>query len=242
MKSRPALALLTSIALAPASSLAQFTSDSTVTYSLTWDDVGGGGLLNHNGEINLGESVLFRLSVSFSNQNGTANFSPPVGSYSSGIIRGFAGTIIDIGTTSPYGNGTWDVSHAHGYGVASPWRITGNFGDGTPNANGSQINAVQPGQFPMVPADIITTDPIVNIYSALWTPQNFGFVEFISFSVLADPAGGANPSSVLLDLGDNLVYGPTCPSVFGFTNVRFDIPGPSGLALLCLAAIARRRR
>src|SRR5262245_19085713 len=100
------------------------TTASSMTYSLTWPDIGG----NFDGNIDPGESALIRLTVSFSNQNHTGSFSPNQGPFGSGTIRGFAFSFVDLNGTSDNGgnaNGSWNVDATSGYGVPAPWNLVG---------------------------------------------------------------------------------------------------------------------
>jgi hypothetical protein len=235
----PALATLLPAALA-ATAGAQTTSDSAVTYSLSWSEGPGG---NGDNLIELGETVLFRLTVSFTNQNTIATFTPPQGGFNSGTIRGLASAFIDLNGPGFASQGTWDVAHSHGYGVVSAWDLLNGAGNGVPTSGGSSLTQIQFGQFPPSSAAINATNPVVSVYSALWTPAHYGIQAFVPFQIAADPIAGAQASAVELALTNGLAFPAYCPSNFGSVNVHFDIPSPPALACLIVAApIAARRR
>src|ERR1051326_5245910 len=94
---RPRATVLALLPAAIAAAQSPTTNDSAVTYSLTWQDIGG----VPNGQLDAGESALLHLSVSFSNQNHTGSFTPPQGPFGSGTIQGFAWAFVDqIGRAS----------------------------------------------------------------------------------------------------------------------------------------------
>ena len=228
------------LALAAPAAAQSFTPDSIVSYSLTYDDIGPGGT-NHNGEIEPGEGALLRLTVSFSNQNTVGTFAPPVGPYSSGTIRGFGGAFIDlIGTGGADGN--WDTAPAHGYGVMPPWNIVGPPGNGVPAANGAQLTQVQFGQFVFMPIQVNTTNPISQVFTALWTPSSFAG-RWVTFTVASSAAAGTLHSQVLFETSPTSLAGAYCNANFGSVMINVGIPAPSSLALLAVgAAFAARRR
>ena len=234
--------LLAAAALAPAA-LAQVptTTDTTVTYALTWDDVGPGGGA-HNGDVEPGESVLFRITASFTNQNSVGVFTPPLAGFSSGTIRGLSSAFLDLvgGFTA---QGVWDVSPAHGYGVTPPWNIAGSGGNGVPAAGGTQLTQIQFGQFVAEPALINPTNPIVDVFSALWTPTSFA-VRWETFQLAASAASNGYASAVLFQLSPTQLAAAYCPSNLGSVAVGIGIPAPGSALILTLglAAAARRRR
>ena len=100
MKMR-AIALLAALAgLPPAGALAQvFTNDSHITFGLTWSEATSSGapVPSPNGVLDPGEFALITVTpVSFTNQFGIANFSPPIGTFTSGTIVGFGSGFFDL--------------------------------------------------------------------------------------------------------------------------------------------------
>ena len=81
MRTRAILALTAAAGLAGiANAQSQsVTSDSTISVSLSAVEAPGG---NGNGTIEQGESVLFTMNVSFTNQNTVGSFTPSIGTFS----------------------------------------------------------------------------------------------------------------------------------------------------------------
>jgi hypothetical protein len=224
-----------------ASALAQTTADTTVTYSLSWRECNSNGtpVPAPNGMLEPGESVLFRMSVSFTNQNGVATFTPPAGTFSSGTLRGFGFGFLDLVGIGPQTTGSWNLSAAHGLGVHPDWNLVGPSGSGTPTANGSQVLNIQFGQFHASPASIVGTNPIVDIYKAVWTPASYVIAER-EFHLRGALAAAGSHSVVLLELGPTLLAGVSAPANFG--SVVIPLPAPATLPLLAIAALFRRSR
>lgn len=217
------------------------TTDSTVTYALSWQECNPDGtpVPTPNGLLQPGESVLFRMSVSFTNQNGLANFSPPIGTFSSGTIRGFGAGFLDLIGTGPATDGSWNLSAANGLGVHPSWDLVGPGGWGTPSSNGSQLQAIQFGQFPASPASILGTNPIADIFRAVWTPSSYIAVERRFELHGAALTSGTGHTSVMLQLSPAALTHMNAPGVFG--SVVIPIPAPASLPLLALAALLRQR-
>jgi hypothetical protein len=178
---------------------AQFTTGGTVSYQLTWreSDQNGGTLARSDGILSPGEHALLRLSVSFTGQNTVATFSPAIGTFSSGTIRGFGAGFLDL-QGSNQAQGKWDVDAGHGLGVRPPWDIVGpGLGSGTPAAGGAQLLDLQMGQFPQSSSGINTTNPVQDIWTGIWTPDSYATREVV-FQVL--PAAASNGASSALIL------------------------------------------
>ena len=102
---------------------AQVTQNSTVSFTLSFVDTG-----NNNGIVETGESALITMNVSFTGQNTVGSFAPPIGTFTSGTIRGLGAGFIDLnGTSNGGGNANGDDTG------------TGN-GNGNSNANGGHGN------------------------------------------------------------------------------------------------------
>jgi hypothetical protein len=218
-----------------ATSLAQtVTQGSTVTFSLAWSDING----TPNHILERGESVLFQLSVSFTNQNTVASFTPPVGSLSSGTIRAFGAGFLDLrGVASAAGS--WDLDPAHGYGVDGVWDLVGPAGYGTPQNSGATLIDIQFGQFSPNPF-FNTTNPIPNIWSGLWTPENYA-PRAVSFTLGPGTHSGGFASSVLLRAGTTTAVAAFCPAILGSALIPI-VPAPGSTAILAAAATLAARR
>src|SRR5262245_31876643 len=100
MKSRAILALTAVAGLASAASAQVITQNSTASFTLSFQDTG-----NNNGVVEPGESALITMSVSFTGQNTIGTFSPPIGTFTSGTIRGLGAGFVDLnGTANNGGN------------------------------------------------------------------------------------------------------------------------------------------
>src|SRR2546423_9169720 len=97
MNTRAALAIAAA-GLATAARAQSFTTDSHVIFPLTWMEANSSGTpILPNGILEPGEYALITVSpVSFTNQNGIANFSPAIGTFTSGTILGFGSGFFDL--------------------------------------------------------------------------------------------------------------------------------------------------
>ena len=140
------LAAAISAASLAAAAHAQSTLDSTVTFALSYAEGPGG---NGNGIIEPGESAVLRITVSFTNQNSTASFSPPIGNWNSGTIRGFGLGFIDLHGAANNGGGaqgSWnlDQTGTPAYGTNVSWEVVGDpSGSGTPINSGADLVNIQ---------------------------------------------------------------------------------------------------
>jgi hypothetical protein len=232
---KPAAALAALALVASSASAQPFTPDSTVHFSLTWEEFNGNG----NGDLQEGESALIRLSVAFSDQNSIGSFSPPVGTFSSGTIRGFSAGFVDLLGTGSSGNanGSWNLDNA----VLPEWDLLGPPGYGTPTGGGSNLTNIQFGQFPPGANSINTTNPIHSIWQGIWTPASYT-TRTVTFSLAAAIPSAGHPASVLFRIGSNGIASVFTPFELASVRIPVSVPAPSGLALLALAACARRRR
>jgi hypothetical protein len=229
------LATLLAVVGLAARAPAQVTQGSTVTFSLAWSDING----TPNHILERGESVLLQLSVSFTNQNTVASFTPPVGGFSSGTIRALGAGFVDLRGAAA-ASGTWDVNQSHGYGVIPEWDLVGPGGQGTAQNGGATLADIQFGQFP-VGFPFNTTNPIPNIWSGLWTPESYA-PRAVSFTLGPGTHSGGFASSVLLRAGTTTAVAAFCPATLGSALIPI-VPAPASLAALAIAAaLAVRRR
>jgi hypothetical protein len=216
------------------------TPDSTVAISLTWSEVGADNLPvpNPNGLLEPGERALLRMSESFSNQNTIGHFSPPVGTFSQGTIRGFGTAFLDL-----YGLGgaqrSWNVDTLQGFGVNPMWDLAE--GEGTPSLGGALLTDIQFGQFPL--QFIATQNPVPSIWTGVWTPESFG-ARTVQFGLAGNPAVGRYVTSVILTVNRNFAAVAFCAHELGSVSIPV-VPAPGAAPALCLATAgfsARRRR
>jgi hypothetical protein len=229
-----------------ASAAAQsFTTDSSITMTMSWREATstGGTVPNPDGILEPGESALILIdSVSFTNQGGTANFSPPISTFTSGIVSAFGNGFVEIegsGGTQGLFNNSAPLANSQGtsgFGVRSPWRMSGN---GTVNATG--IANLQFGFFTETPGP---TNPILNMFRLLWTPADYSPRE-AQFAINPAPLAGPAFAAVYLDFGNGLganIYLPSSDVSLGSVSIPIS-PAPPTLALAAAAAtLASRRR
>jgi hypothetical protein len=181
------------LALASGATGQSFTSDSSITFALRWSEHNG----NNNGVLDPGESALLSLDVSFTNQNGLASFTPPLGPFSAGIIRGLGSGYLDFHGSTP-AQGSWNVDPQQGYGVAPDWDTTQN-GEGTPANGGQDLLRIAFAQFDPTPASIITTNPVIAVWRGLWTPSSYE-PRSVTFASARSYAAGPSAGFIALRL------------------------------------------
>jgi hypothetical protein len=236
------------------------TSGVTANLSLSWME-DPAFPHNNDGSLDPGERALFLINLSFSGQNTSVSFTPPLGPFTSGTVLGLGSAYFDIrdttgdasglyngGVTVPASSSTGPNSNntgTSGYGVRGGWRLGGNVANGAPSSNG--FANIGPGQLPTAPEIANTTNPINGVERLGWVPDNFA-VRYEAFSIF--PAAGTNNNVVGLYLSLNggttggAAFIPTSSITFGSVVVPIGIPGPASAALLVAAgtAMARRRR
>jgi hypothetical protein len=228
------LAGWTVLALAGAA-LGQSTIAANIDYSLAWEDTG-----NHNGLLEPGESAVLRM---------TATMTPPVGTVipftggqggPTGTLRAIAWGFIDL-TGAGGTQGSFNLDPAAGYGTNPTWDLAGPSGYGTPNGTG--LTNIQFGQFPSSSSGIMTTNPIVDVWTAAWTPS-FYSARTVTFGTTDGTLPGPGASSFVVikwgPLNGNL-QAAACLSSFGDIQIPI-VPAPSGLALWVLGGFAAGRR
>ncbi len=247
---RITLALSAVSGLCAAAAAQSFTTDSSIDFTLTWREAtsSGGTSPGSNGILDPGEFALITLTTSFTNENGTAGFSPPIGTFTSGTIRGFGTAFLDINGNGNDSRGAFNIDNppanaagTAGFGVRSVWRLVGN---GTVNPASNGIINLQFGQFVASPALARTENPITNVYRFLWVPNSFA-VPFAVFTPAGASIAGNQAGAVYLDfdgaVGASVYVDPSNITYHG-VSIPIDIPSPATLALLGLAAAMRRRR
>ena len=235
MKTRAILALTAVAGLAGAANAqAPATTNSTVTYTFTFDDTG-----NHDGIIQPGESAVITMQAAFSGQNTVGTFQPAVGTFSTGTIRGLGAAFLDLNGTSNNGgnaNGAWNVTDA----VDPAWDLVPVAGWGTSTNGGSNLINLQMGQFPATPSAINTQNPIAGIWHGTWTPASFTN-RTVTFTSVAGSASGGQASSVLFRTSATGLVSAFCLSTQGSINIPVA-PAPASLALLGLGGLVAGRR
>jgi len=219
---KPSLIMLAGLAAAPIAS-AQFTTNSVVIYTLSWreSDAFGGPGGNGNGLVEPGEHALLQLAVSFTNQNTIGSFSPAIGSFTSGTIRGFGVAFLDLHGAGG-AQGAWNVDCSF-LGVDPTWDLIGCSGAGTPAAGGTQLLNLQMGQFPASGAAINPTNPVVAIWRGVWTPAVFSGRD-VEFTLMPAVVSGGLHSALMIRIGTPPPVGVFCDAVFG--SVRIGV-GPA---------------
>jgi hypothetical protein len=214
----------------------QSTTAATLAYSLAWEDTG-----NHDSVLEPGESALLRVTTTMT--PGVNTVIPFTGGQGgpTGTLRGIASGFFDLqgqGGTQ----GTFNLDPSLGYGVDHTWDLVGPGGSGTPNGTGL-IN-IQFGQFPPGSMEVITTNPIVNVWSTLWTPTSYTG-RTVHFGT-ADSSFRNGYSWAIIRWGPLNGNIQAVISLSSFSTVNIPIvPAPSGLVLMGLGgalACARARR
>jgi hypothetical protein len=233
---RRASTILACLGLSASAAAQSFTSGSEITFALHWQDTG-----NHNGILEPGESALLGLDVSFSNQFTVATFSPLIGSFGSGTIRGFGAGFIDLRGDNAAA-GTWDVDQTHGYGVSPDWDLTGGSGNGAPTMGGAVLTDLVFGQTQLGSAPISTRNPIPSIWRGLWTPADYA-ARTVTFGSGGSPAMGNEIAYLLLRLSASSVGSPwVIPQNLNLGTVAIPIvPGSATITLLAAGLLVLRR-
>jgi hypothetical protein len=235
-----ALTALASAALA-ASASAQYTPDSTVSYSLAWSEVDADYLPvpSPNGLLEPGERVLLKLFASFTNPNTIAHFSPPIGTITTGTIRGYGGGFLDLIGSASVGTaaGTWNLDINQGYGLQSPFDAAGEPGFGTPTEGGARVINIEPGQFG---GSIYTANPAL-IWLGVWSPESYQLRQ-VRFRLGRGTIIASGPFSAVMVRFNASLFGPvTCDSNLGSVTIPV-IPAPASLAILVAALPLGARR
>lgn len=219
-----------------------FTTGSTVTYSLGFVEIGG----NTNGTLEPGESALIQISVSFSNQNTTATYTPPTNPPpGSGTIRGFGYGFIDfVGSSNNGGNanGAWNTDFVNpNLGpIADGWDPLGPPGWGTPASGGSELRNIQFGQVPLNTQSILIQNPINLMWQGLWTPSSYA-ARTVTFEMVASASSGGLASSVIFKTGIISASQIKCPSNLASTQIAL-VPAPNASVVAMLLVLNRRKR
>jgi hypothetical protein len=232
--------VLAALAAAGAAHAQSFTLDSTVTFSLRWDELDAAyqPVPNPDGVLEPGERALLRLDVGFTNQNTVAQFAPPIGTYGSGTIRGFGVGWLDL-IGSNRAEGDWNVDFAHGFGVNPKFS---NEYNGTPLNSGATLSDIQMLQL-LTAAPVITANPVLNIWTGVWTPREFD-QRTVDFRVSTNPKSNGLAGGVFVRLSPTIYVSVWCPFEAGSVSISLA-PAPGVLPLLLFgagAAATYRRR
>jgi hypothetical protein len=238
--SRSMLGAVLTVCGLPAAANAQ-QIQATISYQLTFSEVLAGTTTpgNGNGVIEPGEAAHLRL---------TAHMTPAVGTtvpidptmfpgWTAGTLRGIMSIFLDLhGSNDAQG----DWSHLR---IDPVWDLLAGAGNGTPFAGGTQLRNIQAGQFPYSVGIIMTTNPLVDVWQGVWTPQAYD-PRMVVFETVN---GNANPTpfagSALVRTGGVTFLPGTVSN--GFTSIQIPIiPAPStatAVLLGCLLVVRRRR-
>jgi hypothetical protein len=250
MKTRAFVSAVAAMAGLALSANAQVTSQGSVSVSLSFievDAVTGVPVGSPNGVIDPNEAAQLSMNVSFTGFNTVASFSPSIGTFTTGTIRGFGSAILDLNGTANNGgnaNGSWSTDINVGLGLQAPFDAAGEPGFGTPTGGGSHLINVQPGQFPSGASGIATTNPAF-VWTGIWTPGSYAS-RTVTFATA--PGSVVNPGSpfaaLMLRLNASLA-GSASIGLQQFTHGSVNIPvapAPASLALLGLGAMVAGRR
>jgi hypothetical protein len=247
MRTTTRLTLAAAYGLAAHASAQSFTTDSSITMTMSWREATstGGTIPNPDGILEPGEHAMILIdSVSFTNQGGLAQFSPQIGTFTPGTVLGFSlgfldingsgGTVGAFNTSSPLANSTG----TSGFGVRGNYRVEGP----TVNPASDGIINLQFGQFAANPSGINTENPITNMFRMLWTPTSFA-PRTIRFDLAGAVVAGNSVAAVYLDLDHTVgtsVY--VVPANLTLGSVSIPIaPAPPTLALAALSLLLATR-
>jgi hypothetical protein len=246
--SRRAPLALALFAGAPIAVQAQsFTSDLDMTIHMTWREASSsGGLVpNPNGVLDPGEYALISIdSVHFTNVGSVANFSPPIGTFTSGLIEAFGTAYLDLNGS---GGTVGTFNHTAPFGVQSPWRFDG---DGTVNPTSDGIINLHFGQLPTDPGHANTNVPAGGAFRMLWQPASYAS-RTVTFTEVGAAIAGDAIASVYLDL--NGTSGPGSGTIGGAAFLTRDhlhlnginipiAPAPPTAAVAAALLVPLRRR
>ncbi len=212
MKLQSVLALAAMAGLASSASAQFITSPGiTATFSMALTEEASTGNV---GTIEPGERAAIRTNLSFTGQYTRVNFSPAIGSFTSGIIVGLGTCFVNVTSSSAnvgglYNNGVTippsssvgpdaNSGGTSGYGVRQFFRVSGDGSNGTQAPNGF-IN-IQPGQFQSSPSapGVQYTNPITNMDRLQWTPADYS-ARTVNFAVSAAAGAGQLCVGLYLD-------------------------------------------
>jgi hypothetical protein len=233
---------------------AQVTSQGSVSVTFSFTEVDAVSLEHvaaPNGQIDQGESALLQMNCSFTGFNTVATFSPSIGTFTTGTIRGFGSAIIDLnGSANNGGNadgswlldGTGPASAEYFTGLQSPFDASG--APGVPSPTGNRLVNVQPGQFPSTANGINTSNPALTWYG-LWTPGSYADRTVTFQAVVGSVVSPGSPFAALLLRLNGTLAGSANVTVGQVTlgNVSIHVvPAPASLALLGLGGLVMGRR
>jgi hypothetical protein len=257
--------LLTVFGIA-ASAHAQIQTQGSVTYTLSAQIFGQGAgtpwsapIPNGNGDSNLdpGEGVLFRITVSMSIAPGaatTANggtlggpltWDPAVqaNSSGSGTNAGFWDGDLNLVGLGTGAQGTWsDGTTSFALSVRRRLFVaTASGNNGIVAAGGASLTDINPGQFG-ADADALNHSNNFVVFQGLWIPSSF-----VGSSTWQLTQGSLGLSSSVFAADSNYDTGYTLPVALHVTSIyagtqQFGIPAPSGLPLIALGGLAAARR
>ena len=247
MKTRAILALTAVAGLAGVATAQtpSFTSSTNFAMPVSWVN----NTTGNQSALLPGQSATIFFDASFTNQNGVAQFSPSIGTFSSGTILGIGSGFVDLngagGTAGAFALGNNPTPQTNngstGIGVRSGWRIVGNASPGSVNAAGTGVTQIQFGQFPASPELANTLNPVSRMFAMIWTPTSYTN-RTVTFSLA--PASGNTAASVYLDLDGSVgasVYVNLANVTLGSANIPVA-PAPASLALLGLGGLVAGRR
>jgi hypothetical protein len=212
----------------------------------SWSEVAAGTTVpvtSPNGVLEPGESVLFRLSVSFEPPVGTPL---PVPGYPNATVAGLGSVLFALYgrlESDPFVAAPGAFSHL---GRRTEWRFGSPLGEPTPGV--AEIRHAGFGQFPLAGQTANPENPIENVWQAVWTPAEYRIDTYNFFSAHETPLGAG---FLLLQTGiDPITSAPLYEQVYGIPSPQggVQIPmvpapgaGVAGLVMVSLLAWRRQR-
>jgi hypothetical protein len=122
--------------------------------------------------------------------------------------------------------------------LIAPFNAAGEGGAGTPNATGTLLENIQPGQF-AGNIDLVNSANAFIVWQASWTPAIYA-VQTITFALTAGSLGLPTYLVARDANGLELPVPGTVADTRGSVTV-FVVPAPAGLALLSMAGLCALR-
>jgi hypothetical protein len=218
-----------------------------VDFTLEYDRVSATGAVLGRGVLQPEEWVWLRLRFNYSPGYGTPVTWPAsilAGSSGSGTVLGFWGSNHDI-VVSGGGPGVWSQTTAGSLPVrrrcVAPFNAEGAPCAGFPNASGTAVENLQPGQFTGSISTVSSSNNFV-VWQAAWRPVTYSEAN-LSFTVLP---GSFGIPTYMVARDSNPAFPLPVPGIVSDTRGGVTvpmIPSPSALGLACATAVwAGRRR
>lgn len=209
---------------------------SNVSYAFTWTEVNPVGAPNNI--LEPGEGARISLALTMSPASGSPiMWNPEIGGSGSGDLRAvglFWFNLVGVGGTQ----GTWSQLQIHEF-----YDFGGPSYYGTPGMSGSTLTDVAGGQLPLSQTFVLTTNPIVGVWSGTWTPTSYAprTVTFASENGTGNPNPLASTVIVRDPMISHSVIHGTSDVTHGSVAIPI-IPAPPSISIVGIAGLLGQRR